>query len=290
MDLAYGVVRIAVSNMTRAIRSVSTERGKDPRDFDLVAFGGNGGLFAAPVARELSLKKVIIPPAAGIFSAFGLLYSDLEHHFTQTMLGKVDELDPALVSARWAHLEEEGLGILRREGFAWDRCRLQRFGALRYFGQTHELSIAWPAGPVDRAVLARMAALFEDAHHKTYGHRGHDNLVELVNLRLVANGVTDQPRVADTLEFPKHVEPVARQREVWFGPGLGSHATRIVGRAALPGIAVRGPLIVGEFDTTILVPPDFQVMRDSLFNVVLTRIAAPGASADRSAGAVAARV
>jgi len=77
MDLAYGVVRIAVSNMTRAIRSVSTERGKDPREFDIIAFGGNGGLFSAAVARELSLKKVIIPPAAGIFSAFGLLYSNL---------------------------------------------------------------------------------------------------------------------------------------------------------------------------------------------------------------------
>jgi N-methylhydantoinase A len=290
MDLAYGVLRVAVSNMTRAIRSVSTERGKDPRDFDLVAFGGNGGLFAAAVARELSLRKIIIPPAAGIFSAFGLLYSNLEHHFTQTMLGKVDELDPAVVNSRWAHLEAEGLGILAREGFAPDRCRLQRFGALRYFGQTHELSIAWPAGPVDRAVLGHMATLFEDSHHKTYGHRGHDNIVELVNLHLVVNGVTDEPRVPDGLEFPEGVDPVAREREVWFGPGLGSHATRIVSRAALPGTLVRGPLIVGEFDTTIVVPPDFQVMRDQFFNVVLTRMAATGASADGSIGAAAAMV
>jgi N-methylhydantoinase A len=289
-DLAYGVVRIAVSNMTRAIRSVSTERGKDPRDFDLVAFGGNGGLFAAAVARELSLRKVIIPPAAGIFSAFGLLYSNLAHHFTQTMLGKVDELDPALVDSRWAHLETEGLAILGREGFAPDRCRLQRFGAFRYFGQTHELSIAWPTELVDRAMLARMAARFEDAHHKTYGHRGHDNIVELVNLHLLADGVTDRPRVPGVLEFPEHVEPVVRERKVWFGPGLGSHATRIVSRAALPAAQVRGPLIVGEFDTTILVPPDFQVMRDPFFNVVLTRIGPPGTAADWSAGAVAARV
>jgi N-methylhydantoinase A len=135
-----------------------------------------------------------------------------------------------------------------------------------------------------------MAALFEDAHHKTYGHRGHDNIVELVNLHLVANGVTDMPRVPDVLEFPKDVEPVAREREVWFGPGFGSHATRIVSRAALPATPVRGPLIIGEFDTTIVVPPDFQVMRDPFFNVVLTRIGAPGAAADRRTGAVAATV
>ncbi len=285
MDLAYGVVRIAVSNMTRAIRSVSTERGKDPRDFDLVAFGGNGGLFSAAVARELSLKTVVIPPAAGIFSAFGLLYSNLEHHFTQTMLGKVEELDPALVGARWTHLEEEALGILGREGFAPDRCRLQRFGAFRYFGQTHELSIAWPAGPVDRAALARMVSLFEDAHHRTYGHRGHDNIVELVNLHLVANGVPDKPRVPEALEFPKDAALATRERQVWFGPDLGAHATRIVSRAELPREPVRGPLIVAEFDTTIVVPPDFQVMRDAFFNVVLTRVGAASAAGARSAGA-----
>ena len=129
IDLALGVVRIAVSNMTRAIRSVSTERGKDPRDFNLIAFGGNGGVFSAAVARELSLQQVIIPPAAGIFSAFGLLYSNLEHHFTQTLLGKVDEIDPAVATTRWRHIEDEAIAILGREGFAPDHCRLQRFGA-----------------------------------------------------------------------------------------------------------------------------------------------------------------
>jgi N-methylhydantoinase A len=273
VDLAHGVVRIAVSNMTRAIRSVSTERGKDPRDFDLIAFGGNGGLFSAAVARELSLKKIIIPPAAGIFSAFGLLYSNLEHHFTQTMLGRIDDLDPALVKARWMHLEEEAIGILGREGFGPDQCRLQRFGAFRYFGQTHELSIPWPADAMDGAGLARMATLFEDAHHRTYGHRGHDNIVELVNLHLVANGITKQPRVAERLEFPKDIEIAARERVVWFGPELGSHATRIVSRTALPAKSVPGPLIVSEFDTTIVVPPDFQVMRDGGFNVIMTQIA-----------------
>jgi N-methylhydantoinase A/oxoprolinase/acetone carboxylase beta subunit len=206
------------------------------------------------------------------------------------MLGKIEVIDPALVSSRWMHLEEEALGILGREGFAPDRCRLQRFGALRYFGQTHELSIPWPAGPVDRAVLARMAVLFEDTHHKTYGHRGHDNIIELVNLHLVANGITNKPRVPDLLEFPRHIEPAARERPVWFGPELGSHATRIVSRAALPETPVRGPLIIGEFDTTIVVPPDFQVLRDPFFNVVLTHGAAAGPSTDQSNAAVVATV
>jgi N-methylhydantoinase A len=283
MELAFGVLRIAVSNMTRAIRSVSTERGKDPRDFDLIAFGGNGGLFSAAVARELSLKKIIIPPAAGIFSAFGLLYSNLEHHFTQTMLGKIHDIDPALAAARWAHLEEEAIAILGREGFAPDRCRLQRFGALRYFGQTHELSIPWPAGPVDRGVLQRLAAAFEDSHHKTYGHRGHDNIVELVNLHLVANGVSDKPRVPDTLEFPKERGASGEERMVWFGPELGSHKTKVVSRAAVGTSMMQGPLIVSEFDTTIVVPPDFQVMRDQWFNVIMAQAGSAAASSNQKA-------
>jgi N-methylhydantoinase A len=283
MDLAFGVLRIAVSNMARAIRSVSTERGKDPRDFDLMAFGGNGGLFSAAVARELSLKKVIIPPGAGIFSAFGLLYSNLEHHFTQTMLGKIEDIDPSLVGARWSNLEEEAIGILGREGFAPERCRLQRFGAFRYFGQTHELSIPWPAGPVDPIVLGRMTAMFEDSHHRTYGHRGHDNIVELVNLHLVANGVTDKPRVPDRLEFPKELGAKVRERPVWFGPDSGSHMTPIVSRAALGTTATRGPLIVSEFDTTIVVPPDFQVMRDNWFNVILAQCGQGDAASNQKA-------
>jgi N-methylhydantoinase A len=285
-DLAAGVVRIAVSNMTRAIRSVSIERGKDPRDFDLIAFGGNGGLFAAAVARELSLKKVIIPPAAGIFSGFGLLYSDLEHHFTQTTLGKIDALDPDVVTARWARLEEEAIAILGREGFAPERCRLQRFGALRYFGQTHELSIPWPPGPVDRAILQRMANLFEETHHKTYGHRGHDNIIELVNLRLVANGLSIRPRVPDVLEFEREADVIAKQRPVWFGPEVGMHPTKVMGRSALSVSALRGPMIVSEFDTTIVVPPDFQVTRDRWFNIVLAKYGSSVADAANKSAAL----
>jgi N-methylhydantoinase A len=276
VDLSFGVVRIAVSNMTRAIRSVSTERGKDPRDFNLIAFGGNGGVFSAAVTRELSLQKVIIPPAAGIFSAFGLLYSNLEHHFTQTLLGKIDEIDPAVASARWRHLDDEALAILRREGFPPESCHLQHFGAMRYFGQTHELSVPWPAGETDRAGFKRLTENFERIHHRTYGHRGHDGIVELVNLHLVAHGVTDQPRVPDQLVFSKASDTVSQSRPVWFGPEAGWQMTPIVSRGALGHEAVRGPMIIREFDTTIVVPPDFEVLRDDLFNVVMTQVDQPG--------------
>ena len=125
-----------------------------------------------------------------------------------------------------------------------------------------------------------MAEMFEDSHHRTYGHRGHDNIVELVNLHLVANGVTGKPRVPEQLEFPGTAGAKGEARSVWFGPELGSHATTVVSRSALGSNMVRGPLIVSEFDTTILVPPDFGVMRDGSFNVVLAQFEQGSAAHD----------
>jgi len=269
-ELAHGVFRIAVSNMTRAIRSVSTERGKDPRDFDLIAFGGNGGLFSAAVARELELRRVVIPPAAGIFSAFGLLYSDLEHHFTQTLLGRIDRADPHEAETLWRKMEQGALRALKREGYGPDRARLQRFGELRYVSQTHELAVPWPQGTTTRESLAALAALFESEHERAFGHRGHDGIVELVNLHLVASGVSDQPRLPQTLSYQNRLADVRGERLAYFGGTAGWMMARTMTRHALGPAPQRGPILVGEFDTMVLVPPDFDATLDRQSNIVLT--------------------
>jgi N-methylhydantoinase A len=270
-ELSLGVYRIAVSNMTRAIRSVSTERGKDPRDYALVAFGGNGGLFAAPIARELELPRVIIPPAAGIFSAFGALYADVEHHLTQTVLGLVGGLDAASLEAKWKLLERQALATLVREGFDEKHSNLQRMGELRYYSQIHELAVPWPAGITTHDSLERLAAAFEDAHERTYGHRARDSMVELVNLHLVARGVSGTPRVPAKLRFPEEHAVQSGERRAYFGRESGWHVTRVCGRSELERKPRRGPLIVQEFDSTILVPPDFSVSVDHQSNVTMSR-------------------
>lgn len=267
--LADGVLRIAASNMTRAIRSVSTERGKDPRDFELIAFGGNGGLFAAAVARELEIGGIVVPPSAGIFSAFGLLYSDQEHHYTRTLLGQIGKIDPAHAKARWRQMEADALNDLGREGFTPDMCRLDRFGELRYLSQSHELRVPWPVGPVTADALKSLAEDFEDSHESTYGHRGHDGIVELVNLHLIARGVLDAPRVPDTLSFRQIMAEEERTGRVNFGSAMGWMETRILGRAAVGETAMAGPIVVREFDTTVLVPPDFTVSRDTAANLLM---------------------
>ena len=267
--LAYGVVQIATSNMTRAIRSVSTERGKNPRDFSLFAFGGNGGLFAASVARELELPQVVIPPSSGIFSAFGLLYSDLEHHFTQTLLGRTDELDPESVETYWKRLEVEARDLLASEGFSGERCRLRRRGELRYYGQTHELSVPWPESGSAGENLSRASADFEDEHERTYGHRGGDGLVELVNLHLVATGVPETPRFPESLQFPEILKTKTGERQAYFGAEMGWQAAKLINRSMLDESMKKGPFILQEFDATILVPPDFAIARDEFDNILM---------------------
>jgi N-methylhydantoinase A len=269
--LAHGVLRIAVSNMTRAIRSVSTERGKDPRDFGLVAFGGNGGLFAAWIARELEIPTVVLPPSAGIFSAFGLLCSDLEHHYTRTLLGHVGEIDPEDAEAIWTGLEAEARAVLGREGFSGERVRLQRLGELRYYSQSFELEVPWPAGPTTRKGLAALGAAFEDAHERAYGHRGRDGNIELVNLHLIAGGVPDRPRVPGKLRFASGDDVPEERASAYFGEPDGWIDTPVAGRASLDAAPRRGPLIIREFDTTVLVTPDFTVARDAGDNLVLER-------------------
>ena len=272
VELCFGVFCIAVSNMTRAIRSVSTERGKDPRDFTLIAFGGNGGLFSAAIARDLDLPRVIVPPASGIFSAFGLLYSDLEHHFTQTMLGRTGRLDAKVVEGRWQRLEAEALQTLAREGYPPERCHLQRSGELRYYSQTHEIAVPWPVGPTSPGSLERLASAFEDAHEQAYGHRGRDGIVELVNLHLIASGTADSPRVPRERRFARVGASGSGVRQVYFGPDHGWLAARLLGRSELGTQPQNGPIIVQEFDATILVPPDYGVIRDGQENLVMRRI------------------
>ncbi len=192
-DAALGAHRVAASNMIRAIKSVSTERGRDPRGYALFAFGGNGPMFACGMARELDIAKVIVPPAPGVFSAFGLLYADVEHHYSRTQRRLLRKSDPAEIGALWADLEDEGRKQLARDGFPPERQTLRRTASMHYKGQTFELTVAAPDGAIDAATLETLAETFHREHETVYGHRaGDDEPVELVTLRLLARGEPDQ--------------------------------------------------------------------------------------------------
>ena len=166
--------------MIRAVKAVSTYRGRDPRDFALFAFGGNGPVVGAQLAGMMEMRHVIIPPGAGVFSAFGLLLSDLEHEMAQGYLRPLAEMTVADLASRFAKLERAVALLLGQE--ALGAAQFTRLADLRYTGQAHELTITVPDEPLD---MARLATAFGDEHERNYGHRADADAVECVTLRVV---------------------------------------------------------------------------------------------------------
>jgi N-methylhydantoinase A len=271
-EAAHGAHLIAASNMMRAIRAVSSERGRDPREYALFAFGGNGPLFAAGMARALEMTRVVIPPAPGLFSAFGLLYSEVEHHYVRTWRRRAQGLDPAELTAAFGRLEDEARAQLAAEGFTGVAVRIERSADCRYQGQSFELTV-----PVSERVTIEEA--FGREHERTYGHRaGAEEPVEIVSLRVVGRGVSDRPRVPDRVRIDRDARPGGHGlrtpaadsavRRVYFGPEAGWLATPILGRADL-ATPREGPAVIEEYDATCVVPPGARAALDGWGNIVM---------------------
>jgi N-methylhydantoinase A len=253
-EAAWGVHRVADSMMARALRAVSTERGRDPRDFAILAFGGNGPVHAATLARLLEVKRIFVPPVPGLFSALGMLFPDVEHHYVRTFKHPLAKLDESALEAVYRVLEAEGGAILAGEGFGADQQRFERLIDLRYAGANSELTLP---------LAADLRDAFSAAHERQYGYRSDEEEIETMNLRVIARGVDPRRRVPEQLSFTRSSVLREEARDVYFGPGLGWVATPIVQRASLGGAWRQGPLLVEEYDSTTVVPPDGRVRRIS---------------------------
>src|SRR5206468_12242278 len=196
-EAAHGAHLIAASNMIRALKAVSSERGRDPRDYALVAFGGNGPVFAAGMAEAMHIPQVLVPPSAGVFSSFGLLYAEVEYYFTRTRKRLLRALTPGEIQAIIDGLEGEARARLTEDGFAADHIEIRRSASLHYQGQSFELRVPLAAGRLDRAALSALEEAFGAEHERTYGHRaGVEEPVELVSLEVIGRGVPETPRAA----------------------------------------------------------------------------------------------
>ena len=261
-EAAYGAHLIAASNMMRAIRAVSSERGRDPREYALFAFGGNGPLFAAGMARALEMTRVVVPPAPGLFSAFGLLYSEVEHHYVRTWRRRTRDLDPVELTEAFGRLEDEARAQLAAEGFTGAAVRIERSADCRYQGQSFELTV-----PVTADV--RLEEAFGREHERTYGHRaGPDEPVEIVSLRVVGQGLADRPRVFYRPGTPQTAPAAAASRRVYFGPQAGWIVTPILSRADL-ATPRAGPAVIEEYDASCVVPPGARAGLDAWGNIVM---------------------
>ena len=262
-DAAFGMLRLASATMMRAIRAVSVERGRDPRQFALLGFGGNGPLFAAGIAKELGIARVLIPPLPGVFSAFGLLVADAEHHATQSVRTRLDAADPARILAVLTDLERAGSAQLARDGFPAIRQETRRAALARYLGQSSEIEV-----PLTGTVTpASIAEAFGVEHERTYGFRAPaSEPVELMGLSVITRGMPERPRLPERI--PPFAASVPATRRAWF-PNGGWTETPVVDRAGLAKGPRVGPLIVQEYDATCLVPHSFRASVDSFGNIAM---------------------
>jgi N-methylhydantoinase A len=252
---AYGAQRIASANMMRAIRAVSIERGRDPRDYTLCAFGGNGPVFACTMAKELGMRRVLVPPSPGLFSAFGLLYADVEHHFAKTFRRLLQSMDLQLLNQAWDEMAGQARAQLTAEGFPEDRVSVRCLAGLHYQGQSFDLTVPVPDGPIGPATIARIEEAFGQEHERTYGHRaGPEEPVELTEIRVVARGVPARPVTPQAPSCASAEPAPPARRAAYFGPEVGWLDTPVIGRSAL-GTPRDGPCIVEEYDATCVIPP-----------------------------------
>ncbi|MFN8224271.1 MAG: hydantoinase/oxoprolinase family protein [Gaiellales bacterium] len=265
-EAAYGVLQVAVATMTRAVKAVSTYRGRDPRDFTLCAFGGNGPVVGVEVARALSMRRVVIPPAPGVFSAVGLLFSRSEREFVSTLLLRDDDLAAAAVDAAYDALLADAQVSLREEGISPDEVAFTRLADLRYAGQAYELSVRVPNGAVD---VEALRASFVAEHVRTYGHGSPADPIDLVSVRILARAVADRPM---TRLAPEHAAASTRSaaavRTAYFGPDAGVADVPVLeGREALGDGRYEGPVFIDEYDSTTVVPPGCRVRLDDFGSI-----------------------
>ena len=288
IEAAHGIYTIAASNMMRAVKAVSTFRGRDPREFTLFAFGGNGPVVAMEIARELEMPRLLVPPSPGVFSALGLLVSEPEHESLQTLFGRLDETDPEAISQAFERLRADMQQRLVEDGHDPAAMLVQRFADLRYARQAFELTVPVTGDARDPTVLSRMETAFHEEHQRTYGHKSEGSPVEMVNIRIRMTAPTN---AAETIEFARLLAPHAddddagpRSRTAWFGPEVGSVETPVVGRRDLIDSPRTGPLIVEEYDATCIVLPGYSARVDANANIDIRVEASSGsASAHRCA-------
>jgi N-methylhydantoinase A len=250
------------------VKAVSTYRGRDPRDFSLFAFGGNGPMIAVELARNMGMREIIIPLHPGVFSAVGLLFSQLEHEYSKSLLTLMQRQTDEVFSEGFAKLERQALAALTGYAPLETRFTVHRFADLRYEGQAFELTIPTPADSNGQSSVAQAVEAFHAEHRRTYGHSAPGQPVEMINhrVKLIEAGTT-LPRVNPRQNVASDLAPLG-SRSTYF-PGTGTFSTPVVRRADLRECR-RGPLIIEEYDATCVVPPDASARLDDVGNIVIT--------------------
>ena len=271
METAQGIISVVTANMARAIRVVSVQRGHDPRDYTLAAFGGAGPLHAARLARELDISRILVPRNPGILCAMGLLLTDLRADFATTRLMTLGRaIMPAMEDA-FRTLRAEADAWFEGEGIAAGSQKITRTVDMRYAGQNYELPISLPDGPVTPASLDHLAEGFAEAHRRMYGFVAEGEAVQLVTFRIEAAGLVRKARFQPQTEAgPDASAAITGRRDMWLPEAGGFVSCPVYDRERLQaGNRITGPAIVEQMDTTTIVLPGMVAVVEPYMNLIL---------------------
>jgi N-methylhydantoinase A len=271
METAQGIISVVTANMAKAIRVISVQRGHDPRDYTLMAFGGAGPLHAARLAKELDIKRILVPRNPGILCAMGLLLTDLRADFATTRLLPLEAGVLGEIETAFATLNKQAHAWFAHEEIAADARRLLRTVDMRYAGQNYELAIPLPDGPVTKKTLDLLAQGFADAHQRMYGFLADNEPVQLVTFRLEATGLVSKATLkAHPPEGPDASHAIRESRDVWLAESRDFVNCPVYARDALKaGNRFAGPAIVEQMDATTVVLPGMTARVDAYLNLIL---------------------
>jgi N-methylhydantoinase A len=271
METAQGILSVVTANMARAIRVISVQRGHDPRDYALMAFGGAGPLHAARLARELEMQRVLVPRNPGILCAMGLLLTDLRADFASTRLMTLEAGVAPEIERAFADLQRRAEDWFTHEAIPASDRRVVQTVDMRYAGQNYELAVPLPDGAIGRATLDKLAAAFAEAHQRMYGFVAEQEPVQFVTFRVEAIGLVRKARLKEhPLAGEDASEGVRGQRDVWLAEAGALVQCPIYDRDWLrPGNRFAGPAIVEQMDTTTVVLPGMTARVDPYLNLVL---------------------
>lgn len=274
LDCAEGIIEIVCENMAGAIRMVSTDRGRDPRDQTLVAFGGAGGLHAYKVAQAAGINRILVPPFAGVACAFGATTMEVRHDLESTFYAPVEGLDPSELTHAFAKLEQECRQLLENDGVTSEQITLERNALMRYIGQSYEVTTPVPDGDLETSTVLEVAAAFHGEHEREYGVSSESFPVAFVTLRVTGFGQTVKAGVneltaklgPDSQNDSFHIKG---RRKVYFG--RQQHIVDVYDGAQLSsGLLINGPAIIEQLDSEIVLPHQALARVDQYGNIIIT--------------------
>jgi len=269
-DAALGIIRVANANMLNALKLVSVRKGYDPRDFALVAFGGGGPMHAAALARELNIGKVIIPNAASVFSAWGMLMTDLRSDDIQTYFAPLIDPDYAAINAEWRKLETKAVEDNKAKGVKEEDVYFMHYLDMRYQGQDHTVKVRVPNEDLSAENLADFVEAFHKEHFQNYSFRLDDSPVEIVNMHLASFGRIEKTPIKEIDPKPFTIEECVKEVRPVIFEGTGKVDTKIYDREKLsPGMEMAGPAIIEEVSASSVIYPGMKASIDVYGDIII---------------------